>query len=136
MNDNTTMTGIENELHRLGQGNWINVIRLLDENYQGYPIDDENQMPSVAIYQILKSLDIDDSPEERFIHRMHQLDCFSYRAFYWGENKDAVYWNPLEERFQDYEDHATNRTVHYQVDVEHPAKDIIRMWLVTRIQRQ
>ena len=135
MNDNATLTGIGEELHRLGQAHWMPVIHVLDEHYQGYPLGDERQMPSEALYLILQSLDVDDSPEERFIYRACQLDCFSYRAFYWDMDQEAVHWNPLEESIAAFKKRATNRTVHYQVDVEHPAKDIIRMWLVKRIQQ-
>lgn len=136
MNEEMTQEGIEEELKRLDQESWLPIIQLLDNNYNGYPLEDESQKPARAIGLILRSLDIYDCPEERFVHRVCELDCFSYRAFYKDESGEAVYWNPLEESIEAYEEHATNKTIHYQVDVEHPAKDIIRMWLYTRIKQQ
>ena len=136
MIQNETMAGIERELERLQRESWMSVIRILDDNFHGYPFEDECQIPSEAIYPILQSLDIDDSPEDRFVYRLCELDCFSYRCFYRDENNEAVYWNPLEESHQNFEEHASSKTIHYQIDVEHPAKDIIRMWLVERIKQQ
>jgi hypothetical protein len=136
MNNKTTLEGIEEELKRLNQESLMPIIQLLDNNYKGYPLEDECHRPAEAILLILQSLDLYDCPEERFVHRVCELDCFSYRAFYKDEFEEAVYWNPLEESIEAYEARSTNKTVHYQVDVEHPAKDIIRMWLYTRIKQQ
>lgn len=136
MIQNETMTGIEKELERLKQENWMTVIRILDENFQGYPFEDECQIPSEAIYPILQSLHTDDCPEERFVYRLCEMDCFSYRCFYRDENNEAVYWNPLEESHLEFEQHAPHKTMHYQVDGEHPAKDIVRMWAYERIKQQ
>lgn len=135
MKKNTMIRGIENELARLGQARWMPVILQLEEHYRGYPLEDDTQQPAAAIHRILQSLNPDDAPEIRFIYRVQQLDCFSYRAYYTDEHHETVYWNPLRESYECFEDGAKNTTIHYQVDVEYPPSDIIRTWLYDRLKQ-
>jgi hypothetical protein len=134
MIDNSELSRIKIELDRLGQSRWLAVIMQLDENYQGYPLEDENQQPSTAIQKILQSLNPDDTPEARLVHRIQTLDCFSYRAYYNEANGHKIYWNPLEERFLHFKS-LSNQTVHYQVDNEYPPSDIIRNWMYDRVKQ-
>ncbi|MEW8139463.1 MAG: hypothetical protein AB2761_20560 [Candidatus Thiodiazotropha endolucinida] len=134
MTENANLRGIETELERLGQSRWLDVIIHLVDNYQGYPIEDENQLPSEAIHNILKSLNPDDTPEARFVHRVQNLDCFSYRAYYKDGNGRKIYWNPLEQQYQDFESHA-KQTICYQVDNEYPPSDIIRAWMYEQVTK-
>jgi len=127
--------GIENELDRLGQAQWMPVILQLEEHYKGYPLEDDAQQPAAAIHRILQSLNPDDAPEIRFVHRVQQLDCFSYRAYYTNENHGTVYWNPLQESYERFENGANNTTIHYQVAAEYPPSDIIRAWLYDRLKQ-
>ena len=136
MNQDTSMTGIEQELARLNLGNWMAVIRTLDDHFHGYVFEDEDQIPSNAIYAILQTLDRDDQPATRLVHRLCELDCFTYRCYYQDELNHAVYWNPLEQTHQSFEDQAAGKPKHYQIDAEHPAKDIIRTWLLERAKEQ
>ncbi len=135
MSDSMMIRGIENELARLGQTRWKSVLLQIDEHYQGYPLSDESQQPATAIYGILQSLNPDDTPEARLIHRVQQLDCFSYRAYYTNDKKETVFWNPLQESYAQFEQGAKHTTIHYQVDAEYPPSDIIRTWLYDRVKQ-
>lgn len=135
MSESMSIKGIESELARLGQTRWMAVFVQLDAHYQGYPLSDESQQPATAIYNILQSLNPDDTPEVRLIHRVQQLDCFSYRAYYINDKHETVYWNPLEESYTHFEQDAKNTTIHYQVEDEYPPSDIIRNWLYNRVKQ-
>jgi hypothetical protein len=135
MSDYTTIRLIEDELVRLGQTRWMSVLLQLDVHFQGYPLEDDSQEPATAIYGILKSLNPDDAPEARLIHRVERLDCFSFRAYYTNDNNETVFWNPLQERYAQFEQGAKNTTILYQVDVEYPPSDIIRSWLYDRVKQ-
>jgi hypothetical protein len=126
---------IKDELTRLGQTRWMPVLCQLDEHYKGCPLEDESQQPANAIYNILRSLNPDDTPEVRLIHRVQQLDCFSYRAYYTKDKNDTVYWNPLQESYTQFEKSAKNTTILYQVDAEYPPSDIIRAWLYDQVNQ-
>ena len=126
-----TIDLIKTELNRIQKPNWINAISKLEVNFDGYPFDDESQSPAATIYDILKNIDPLDSPDERFISRVRQLDAFTFRAFYMDRG-NAVYWNPLQERFADF---SKNKTIEYQAEMEYPATDIIRKWLYAQINQ-
>ena len=128
------MEGIEKELARLGRAHWKAVIDLLQQHYEGFPLDNEDEMPAVAIYPILQGLDPEDYPDVLFVNRVGRLDCFSYRAYFMA-GEHAVYWNPLEERYEDFLRRAQGQTTQYQVDVENPPTDIIRKWLNESIRQ-
>lgn len=135
MNDSMTIKGIEKELERLGQTRWMPVIVQLDEHFRGYPLEDDTQQPATAIHHILKTLSPDDFPEVRLVYQMQQLDCFSYRAYYTSDNQQSVYWNPLQESYEAFEDGA-DEAILYQVDSEYPPCDIIRSWMYAQVKQQ
>ncbi len=121
---------IFSELDRINHPSWINAIEILENNFDGYPVDDDSQKPAAAILEILKNLAPDDSVEDRFIYRVKQLDCFTYRSFHTDKDNNAVYWNPLKEKYMDF---SEKRSIQYQADMEYPATDIISKWLKRRI---
>lgn len=122
---------IKQELNRIEKREWLSTISNLLDNFDGYPLDEEN-MPEVAIYEILKTLDKNDSPDVRFINRMGYIDAFTYRAYYLDTDKNAVYWNPLRERYADFKKNAA--TI-YQASMEYPAADIIHKWLFSQFNQ-
>ena len=122
---------IRKELDRIERPEWLSTITSLLDNFDGYPLDEEN-MPEVAIYEILKTLDKHDSPEVRFINRMGYIDAFTYRAYYLDAEKNAVYWNPLRERYVDFKKNAANI---YQASMKYPAADIIHKWLFSQFNQ-
>lgn len=127
---NQTLDLIKKELNRIHKPNWLTAVLKLDEHFRGYPFDDDSQAPAAAIFEILKDIDANDAPEERFVSRVRQLDAFTFRAYYLDQDANAVYWNPLQERFLEF---SNNKTIRYQADMEYPATDIIRLWLYTQI---
>jgi hypothetical protein len=127
-----TIDLIKMELSRIQKPGWINAILKLEENFRDYPFDDESQSPASAIYDILKNIDPLDSPDERFISRVRQIDAFTYRAYFTDREMNAIYWNPLFERFNEF---SKNKSIEYQADMEYPATDIIRKWLYTQINQ-
>lgn len=127
----STIDLIRKELDRIERPEWLSTITSLLDNFQGYPLDEEN-MPEVAVYEILKTLDKYDSPEVRFINRMGYIDAFTYRAYYLDSNKNAVYWNPLKEKYVDFKENSTSI---YQASQEYPAADIIHKWLFSQFQQ-
>lgn len=127
-----TIDLIKTELSRIQKPGWINAILKLEENFRDYPFDDESQSPASAIYDILKNIDPLDSPDERFISRVRQIDAFTYRAYFTDREMNAIYWNPLFERFNEF---SKNKSIEYQADMEYPATDIIRKWLYTQINQ-
>jgi hypothetical protein len=127
----STMELIEKELDRIQKTEWLSTISNLINNFSGYPIDEDN-MPELAIYDILKTLDPHDSPEIRFINKMGYIDAFTYRAFYVDKNENAVYWNPLRERYEDFKKNAASI---YQASMEYPAADIIHKWLFSQFKQ-
>ena len=128
------MEDIQKELERLGKPHWRPVIERLQQHYAGFPLDNEDEMPAAAIYPILRGLDPDDYPDVLFVNRVGRLDCFSYRAYFMAGGY-AVYWNPLEESYQQFLKRAQGKTTQYQVDVENPPTDIICKWLNERIRQ-
>jgi hypothetical protein len=127
--------GIETELERLGQTQWIAVIKQLEEHFIGYPLGEDSQKPANAIYNILQSLNPDDTPEARLVYRMQQLDCFSYRAYYNNDQGEKIYWNPLDESYKQFVQEAPDTTIHYQEEAEYPPSDIIRNWLYEHVKQ-
>ncbi|VAW63237.1 hypothetical protein MNBD_GAMMA08-1562 [hydrothermal vent metagenome] len=123
-------TPIASELNRINKLGWLNVIKILEENFEEYPVDSDDQKPAAAILKILQSLDPDDATEVRFIYRVKQLDCFTYRACYTNQKQEDIFWNPLKEKFCDFMKNAPNN---YQADMEYPATDIIQKWLIQQI---
>jgi len=127
------LDNIRKELDRINKPNWVYTVKTLEENFHGYPLN-EDQMPASAILNILKSLEPDNNVEERFLNRVHNLDCFTYRAYYLDEtnNNEAIYWNPLVETFETF---SKNSPINYQTDVEYPATDIINQWIWKQIKQ-
>jgi len=117
------------ELKRIKKQNWAGTIELLESNFRGYPLN-QDQQPAAAILEILITLDVDDNIEERFLSRVYHLECFTYRAYYKNINK-TIYWNPLEESFLEFSKHSP---ISYQSDMEYPATDIINQWIWKQIK--
>lgn len=125
---------IQRELDRLDKKEWYPTIVKLHNNFHDYPFDDDNQTPAATVYQILKDLNhLDDMKEDRFIYRLHQMVCFTFRASC-KVNTDTVYWNPLHESYSDFAKKCSGTLIKYQADQEHPATDIIRSWLYRQIR--
>jgi len=127
------LDNIRKELDRINKPNWVHTVKTLENNFHGYPLD-EDQRPASAILNILKSLEPEDNVEERFLNRVHNLDCFTYRAYYLDKNNDneAIYWNPLIETFENF---SKNSPINYQTDMEYPATDIINQWIWKQIKQ-
>ncbi len=122
---------IKEELDRIEKPEWLNTIFTLIENFAEYPLDEENK-PDAAIYEILSSLDRNDSPEVRFINQMGYIHAFTYRAYYLDNERNAVYWNPLKEKYTEFKKNATQI---YQASMEYPAADIIHKWLFSQFNQ-
>lgn len=116
------ITMIETELARLGVPYLLPLVQRIIRNFINFPFDPEME-PS---YQLLARLRQLPTPVAR--HQIHQLvatlDAFSYRAFVrFSDNPYPVYWNPLEQAFDDF--YPIHDKVTVQAEHEYPASDII-----------
>ena len=103
----------------------------LINNYQQFPLDFENQIPSSSLDELL-NLAADKESEwltsletlHQFINGVTKLDCFTYRAVNQDGDK-LVYWNALLQPFDDF---IQDDTVIYQTDAPYPTADMILAW--------
>ena len=103
----------------------------LINNYQHFPVDFENQIPSSSLDELV-NLAADKESEwltsletlHQFINGVTKLDCFTYRAVNQDGDK-LVYWNALLQPFDDF---IQDDTVIYQTDAPYPTADMILAW--------
>ncbi|MGD8940396.1 MAG: hypothetical protein PVJ72_13510 [Gammaproteobacteria bacterium] len=125
---------IQKELIRLGKKHWVTIIETLQQRFEQYPFDDDSHTPGAIIYGILQGLDEkDDMVDDRFIHRLHQINCFTHRAFR-DQDGEKIYWNPLEQSYIEF-CHNAGDIVKYQASQEYPASDIIKTWLYQQMKQ-
>lgn len=123
---------IYQQLQRLNKEQWGYIISVISNNFNQYPFDDDSQSPAESIREILNELDQhDEQVEDRFIYRLQQIICFTYRAFY-IKDREKVYWNPLEEPYTQF-CRRSRVITNYQASTEHPSRDIISSWLYQQI---
>lgn len=113
---------INSELNRLGLPQLYPALGRILENFAGFPIEEEAD----PVRQLLAFLFELDPPVSayRICLYVSRLDVFSYRAFVkLGEQREPVYWNPLEVSYSDFFPERTKVVI--QAENEYPAPDII-----------
>jgi hypothetical protein len=103
----------------------------LINNYEQFPLDFENQIPSSSL-DALVNLATNKESEwltslgtlHQFINGVTKLDCFTYRAVN-QVGDELVYWNALLQSFDDFKQTGT---IIYQTDTPYPTADMIIAW--------
>jgi len=110
------------------------VVAALTNNYQGFPLDSESEIPEKALANWItkpsgnNGQTRDKNPESllhTFIHTVSSLDSFTYRAVNTDDNGEFEYWNALSQSFLDFKQAGT---VIYQTDTQYPTPDMIKSW--------
>ncbi len=105
------------------------IINRLSQHYTAFPFDQPLQEPSLNLSKLPQSdySDMLSDAEQRLItmHNISQLDCFTYRAVNKEDDGENVYWNPLEQPFNEF---IEDDTQIYQTDSSYPPPDMIMAW--------
>jgi hypothetical protein len=102
----------------------------LINNYQQFPLDFENQIPSSNLDELINLADKESEwftsleTLHQFINGVTKLDCFTYRAVN-QVGDELVYWNALLQSFDEFKQIGT---VIYQTDTPYPTADMIIAW--------
>ncbi len=127
------MDELYQELKRLGLWRIRSAIEEVIKNFDGYPFDMAEHTPVTSLTLLLQNISSDHkNPTFEFASELPRLQCFSYRAYRWHDER-AIYWNPLEQAYKEFEADSTQKLTMYQSNNAFPAPDIIKRWIASKV---